>query len=148
MFQIRHGKADFAVRSPRVSRVRGPRGAALAIVIAALAALLLKPFCDPAFAAAGRVDMAPAVTTMAHGAAGFALPRSMPSEACCTDVADSSPLKLVELFIPRLPDAPLGAALFILAGLPLFAGSRQSVRFCLAAPPEQSFYARSARILR
>ena len=124
------------------------RGAALAIVVAALALLLLKPFCDLAFAAAGRVDMAPAVTTMAHGAAGFALPRSMPSEACCTDVADSSPLKLVELFIPRLPDAPIGAALFVLAGLPLFAGSRHSVRRSLAAPPERSFYARSARILR
>jgi len=148
MYRILQGRQAAAIPRWRTSRPGGTRGAALAIVIAALALLLLKPFCDLAFAAAGRVLIAPAATTMAHGVAGHAVPGTTPSGACCTDVADSALLMPAVPIIPWLPDAPLGAALFILAGLPLFAGSRQSVRFCLAAPPERSFYARSARILR
>jgi len=127
---------------------KGPHRAVLAVAIAALALLLLRPFCDLAFAAAGRVDVASAVTTMAHGAVGHAVPGTMPSEACCTDVSDRTLIKPVEPLIPWLLEAPLGAALFFLAALSLFASSRHSVRFFLAAPPERPFYARSARILR
>jgi len=102
------------------------RGAALAIVIAALATLLLWPYCGAA----------------EHPDSGTPL-----SESCCAQVSDGTVVTPAAL-VSWPSDAPPGAALFLLAGLPLFPGSRPAARFRPAAPPERSFYARSARILR
>lgn len=127
---------------------KGPHGAALAIVIAALALLLLRPFCDFAFAAADRGYIASAAAMAGHDVAGHANSGTPISEACCAVVGDETLVKPAEPVIPWIPEALLGAALFILVGLPLFASSRHAVRYSLAAPPARTFYARSARILR
>jgi len=126
----------------------GPHGAALAIVIAAFALLLLRPFCDLAFAAADHGHVAPAAAMAGYGVAGHADSETPKSETCCAMAWDESLVNPAELLSQGLPEMPLGAVLFLLAALPLFAGSRRSLRFCLAVPPERSFYARSARILR
>ena len=126
----------------------GPHSAALAIVIAAFALLLLRPFCDLTFAAADRAHAAPAATMAGHRIVGHAEPGIPLCDACCSIVSDGTLVYPAEPLVLRLPGAPLGAALFLLAGLPLFASWRYSARFYLAAPPERPFYARSARILR
>ena len=142
--EIPHGAAT----SPWVSKVRGPRGIALALLFAALALLVLRPFCDLAFAAAGQGDLTPAVATLEHPATGHADQGTTPSEACCIDIADEILVKPVEPLAAWMAGAPLGAALILFAGLPSFAGSRHMARRRLAAPPERPFYVRSARILR
>lgn len=132
-----------------VPRQRRTRGAALALVVAALALLVLKPFCDLAFAAAGNGEIAP-VPAMAvvHGIAGHPGPAAPESEACCASIADGTLIKPAESLISWMPDVSLGAAFIILAGLLPVAGSRNAARVRFAAPPERSFYIRSARILR
>jgi len=124
------------------------KGAALAIVITAVVLLLLRPLCGLAFSPAVQGDMAPAAVMAGHGAAGHADTGTPESVPCCASVSDGTLVNPAVLLSPGLPDAPLGAALFLLAGLPLFAMSQHSVRFRLTAPPERPFYARSARILR
>ena len=148
MLAILQDREATTVPGKRTTTMRGAGRAALALAVSALALLLLRPICDFAFAAAGRGGTAPAVTMIEHGVAGHADPAMPQSEACCTSAADETLLKSAEPLIASLPDVPLGAAFFLLAALPLFASSRTPARFCLAAPPERSFYARSARILR
>ena len=148
MFAILQGREAAAMAGRRTSMVHGAGRIALALATLALASLLLRPICDFALTAAGHGGAAPAVTVIEHGVAGHAGPAMPQSEACCTSAADETLLKSAEPLIASLPDVPLGAAFFLLAALPLFASSRTPARFCLAAPPERSFYARSARILR
>lgn len=148
MFKILQGKEGRAVTNLCASTARGPRGAALALVFVALALLLPRPFCDLAFAAASQSKAAPGVTTIVHGVAGHADTITPSSEACCANISDGTLVNPAGPLIPWLPDVPLGAALFVLAALPLFARPRHAVRCRLAAPPERHFYARSARILR
>lgn len=128
---------------------RRTRGAALALVVAALALLVLKPFCDLAFAAAGNGEIAPvAAMAVGHGIAGHPDPAAPESEACCASIADGTLIKPAEFLISWMPDVSLGAAFIVLAGLLPVAGSRNAARVRFAAPPERSFYIRSARILR
>ena len=148
MFAILQDREAAVLAGHRASMVRGAGRIALALAVSALALLLLRPICDFAFAAAGRGGTAPPVTMFEHGVAGHADPAMPQSEACCASAADETLLKPAEPLIAWLPDAQLGTAFFLLAALPLFAKSRTPARFCLAAPPERSFYARSARILR
>ena len=148
MFAILQNREAATVPGERTTIVRVAGGAALALAVLALAWLLLRPVCDFAFTAAGRGGTAPAVTMSESGVAGHADPAMPQSEACCASAADETLLKPAEPLIAWLPDAQLGAAFFLLAAVPLFARCRTPVRFCLAAPPERSFYARSARILR
>jgi hypothetical protein len=131
-----------------IRQSKGVHRAALAIVIAAFAMLLLRPFCDLAFAAAVQGDMAPAAAMAGHGTAGHAGSGTPLSTPCCAFVSNETLVNPAGLVSAGMPDALLGAALFLLVSLPLFARSRHSVRFCLAAPPNRPFYARSARILR
>lgn len=125
------------------------RGAALALVVAALALLVLKPYCDLAFAAAGNGAIASvAATAMGHGLAGHPVPAAPQSEACCASIADGTLINSAELLIPWMPDLSLDAAFIVLAGLLPVVGSRNAARFRLAVSPGRSFYLRSARILR
>lgn len=144
MFRIIQGKKAAPVTGPRRTR-----GAALALVVAALALLVPNPFCDLAFAAAGNSEIASlAAAAAGHGIAGHAEPAAPESEACCASIADGTLINSAELLIPRMPDVSLGAAFIVLAGLLPVAGSRNAARVRFAAPPERSFYIRSARILR
>ena len=140
-----------AILKRRVDHVRAkqraPHATALVLVFAALTLLLL-PFCDLRFATAGQGGIAPAVAPIGHGVAGYPEPAAPRSETCCTNIADEMLLKPAEPLIASMPGVPLGAALFLLAELPLFASARQAVKFRTGAPPERSFYVRSARILR
>ena len=149
MFEIFQNREAAAETSRRAAKARGGPAIAFALAVVALGLLLLRPICDSAFTAAGHGGIATAITTMiGHTVAGHPDPAAPQSEVCCASVADETLLKPAEPRIASLPDAPLGAAFFLLAALPLFASSRTPARFCLAAPPERSFYARSARILR
>ncbi len=148
MFKISQGKEGRAGANQRILTVRGRRGAALALVFVALALLLPRPFCDLAFAAASQSKTAPALTTIVHGVAGHADAVTQSSEACCANISDGTVVSPAGPLVPWLPDVSLGAALFVLAALPLFARPRHAARFRLAALPERHFYARSARILR
>jgi len=115
----------------------------------ALALLVLKPFCDLAFASTGNGNLAAgAVATTGLGMAGHPDPVAPESATCCASVADGTLINAAGPTNPRIPDLPLVAAFIVLAGLPPVAGSRHAARFRLAAPPERSFYLRSARILR
>lgn len=144
MFRIL--KVKLAAPAPRL---RTTRGAALALVVAALALLVLKPFCDLAFAAAGNGEIAPvAAKAIGHGLAGHPGPAAPESGACCASIADGTLINPAESLIPWMPDVSLGAAFIVLAGLLPVEGSRNAARVRLAAPPERSFYIRSARILR
>ena len=119
-----------------------------AVLAAALAVLALRPFCDLAFAGVGRGDCARLWAAAGQHAAEQPDPASDSTGECRVSINDANLVNPAEPLIPWVPDVPLGAALFILAGLPLFASSRNAVRFRLAVPPERPFYARSARILR
>ena len=144
MFRILQGKNAAPVPGPRRTR-----GAALALVVAALALLVLKPFCDLAFAAAGKGEIASvAAMAIGHGIAGHPGPAAPESGACCATIADGTLINPAESLIPWMPDVPLGAAFIVLAGLLPVAGSRNAAKLRFAAPPERSFYIRSARILR
>jgi len=132
-----------------VPRQRRTRGAALAIVVAALVLLVLKPFCDLSFAAASNGQVASAAATaIGHGIAGHPDPAAPEPEACCSSIADGTLIKPAESVVSWMPDVSLGAAFIVLAGLLPVAGSRNAARLRFAAPPERSFYIRSARILR
>lgn len=144
MFRNLQGKKPAPVPGPRRTG-----GAALAIVVAALALLVLKPFCDLAFAAAGNGEIASvAAMAIGHGIAGHPDPAAPESEACCASSADGTLINSADLLMPWMPDVSLGAAFIVLAGLLPVAGSRNAARLRFAAPPERSFYIRSARILR
>lgn len=146
MSDIPQRNQGLAATGPRISSVRWPRGSALAIVVLVLAFVLLRPFCD--LAAADQVHVAPTATVAGHGVAGHADSGTPLSAACCAQISAGTVVNPAASLVSWLSVAPLGAALFVLAGLPLFASSRHPARFRLAAPPERSFYARSARILR
>ena len=148
MFEILQNREAAAVTSPRTAKVRGALGIALALAVAALGLLLLRPICDSAFTAAGHGGIAPAVAMIGHAVAGHPDPAPPQSEACCASVADETLLKAAEPLVTWMPDATLRAALFVIAALPLLSSSRHSAKFRLAAPPERSFYVRSARVLR
>ena len=129
------------------AKQRGPRATALVLVFAALTLLLL-PFCELTLATAGQGGFAPAVASIGHGVAGHPEPAAPRSETCCTNIVDEMLLKPAEPLIASMPGVALGAALFLLAELPLSATTRHAVKFRPAALPERSFYLRSARILR
>lgn len=132
-----------------VPRPRSVRGAALALVVAALVLLLLKPFCDLAFAAAGNAEIASAaITAIGHSSAGQPGPAAPEYAACCASIVDETLINSAESLLPWIPDILFGAAFIVLAGLLPVAGLRNAARFRLAVPPERSFYLRSARILR
>jgi len=144
MFRI--PKDEKAVPVPGPRRMRG---GALALVVAALALLALKPFCDLAFAAAGNGEVASAaITAIGHGSAGHPGPAAPESVACCASIVDETLINSAEPLLPWMPDVPPGAAFIVLAGLLPAAGSRYAARIRLSFPPERSFYLRSARILR
>lgn len=124
-----------------------PRAVVLALVFAALGFLSLRPFCDFAFAAAYS-DHAQPVSAAAQGIHQDRGTGETPSGTCCAGIKDGTLLKPAEPLISWTPGGTLGAMLFAFSGLLLFARSRNAVRTPLAVPPERSYYARSARILR
>ena len=125
------------------------RGAAFALVVAALALLVLKPFCDLAFASSGDANSSTVVATAAgHAVAGHPGTEAPEAATCCATVSDATLINSAKSLVPRMPDVSLGAAFILLAGLVPVAGPRNAAKFGLAAPPERSFYVRSARILR
>ena len=148
MFAILLDREAATVPGDRTTMARSAGRIALALATLALASLLLRPVCDSAFTAAGHGGIAPAVAMIGHAVTGHPDPAPAQSEACCASAADETLLKPAEPLIASLPDAPLGAAFFVVAALPLFARTRTPARSYFAAPPERSFYARSARILR
>jgi len=128
---------------------RRKRGAAVALVVVALALLVLKPFCDFAFGGAGSGAIAAVASKSgAYGMAGHPGPAVPDSTGCCATISDETLIKPAEYFAPPAPGLSLGVALIALAGFAPAAGSRFPARHRPAAPPERSYYARSARILR
>ena len=119
----------------------------LVLVLAALAFVLLRPFCEFEYAAEANSGVAAFVAAAGHVAA--AQPRGeAPSGTCCSSVKDGTLVKPAELIASRTRGDSPGALLFASAGLLLFARSRNPAGRRLAALPERSFHARSARILR
>lgn len=118
----------------------------LALVFAALGFLSLRPFCDLAFAGTHN-DHARAVPAAAQGIHQDRDAGDAPSGTCCAGIKDGTLVKPAEPLISWTPGATLGATVFAFSGLVL-ARSRNPVRTPLAVPPERSYYARSARILR
>lgn len=136
-------------QAAQVPRPRSVRGVALAIAVAALALLVLKPFCDLAFASAGKGGFASAAAmTSGHAIPVHTGPATPDSAMCCASVTGGSLINSAESQVPWMPDISLGVAFIVLAGLLPVAGSRNAAWSRFAAPPERSFYLRSARILR
>ena len=131
---------------PRMARRRWR--AAVALAAAALALLLLRPFCDFAFAIGHPISIATAAMAAAHGEAAHVNPTIEPSESCCAIATDGTLLTSAEMLIRGGADAPLIAVLLVSSSLLLFARARDPARRLFAVLPERSFYARSARILR
>lgn len=119
----------------------------IAVLAAALGLLALHPFCDLAFAA-GHGDCTRLSSATGQHAAAESNPAGDSSVACGISVKDPTLVNPPEPLVSWTPGGVLVATLFAFAGLPLLASSRNSVRLRLASPPERSFYARSARILR
>lgn len=124
------------------------RAMMLALAFVALGFVSLRPFCELAFANGGHSDVATVVAVAGHFVAGHPDREDMPSAACCASVEDGTLVKPAEPLVSWTQGGLLGAVLFASAGLLLFARSRNPARRLLAVPPERSFYARSARILR
>lgn len=124
------------------------RQVSVVMLVAALALLALRPLCGLAFAGGTQSACARLWSAAGQHAAGHPGPASDSTAACRGNINDATLVKSGELPASWMPDEPPAAALLAFAGLLLFAGSRNAVRFRLAAPPERPFYARSARILR
>lgn len=128
-----------------------PRAVLFALVFAALGFLSLRPFCDLAFAgthSGTHSDPAHAVSAAAQGIHQDRGAGDTQSATCCARIKDGTLVKPAEPLISWTSGGTLGAALLAIAGLPLFARSSNPARSLLAVPPERSYYARSARILR
>ena len=124
-----------------------PRAVLFALVFAALGFLSLRPFCDLAFAGthSGHAHAVSAAVPGIHQDRGAGDPQP---GTCCARIKDGTLVKPAEPLILWAPGGPLGATLFALTGPLPFARSSDPVRTLLAVPPERSYYARSARILR
>lgn len=109
-----------------------------AAACAALLLVLVHPFCN--FAHAG--------SAIHHASAlnpdtGDTLPGT-----CCSDAEDGALMKPAEQFMPSTVGGTQGAAPVSWIRVPIFSRAKAATRITLAAPPERSYYARSARILR
>jgi len=119
----------------------------LALVFAALAFVLLRPFCELKYAGEANSGVAGFVAAAGHDAAAH--PRGeTPSGTCCSSVKDGTLVKPAELLTSWTRGDSPGALIFASAGLLLFARPRNPAGRRLAVPPGSSFYTRSARILR
>jgi len=124
-----------------------PRALLFALVFAALGFLSLRPFCELAFAGT-HSEHAQAVSAAALGIQQDRGTGDTRSGTCCARIKDGTLVKPAEPLISWTSGGTLGAALLAIAGLPLFAPSSNPARAHFAVPPERSYYARSARILR
>lgn len=117
-------------------------------LVAVLALLALRPFCDLALAGGAHGDCARLWSSAGQHAAGHPDPATDSTVECRGSIDDTTlvtPGEPLALWSPQAPPVP---ALLAFAGLLRFAGARNTVRFRLAVPPERPFYARSVRILR
>lgn len=120
----------------------------LAVILAALALLLLRPFCGLVSAGNGQSDVAGGVRAAGHVVAEHPDPGDALSGTCCATIKDGTLVKPAEPLVSWTAGGTLGTAVFAFTGLLLFAPSRNPVRILLAVPPQRSYYFRSARILR
>ena len=125
-----------------------PRAMMLALVFVALAFVSLRPFCQLAFANDGQSGVAGFVTAAGHAPAEHPDRGDTPCGTGCTSIKDGTLVKPAEPLASWTRSGSLGAVLFASTGLLLFVRSRNPARRLLVIPPERSFYARSARILR
>ena len=121
---------------------------ALALAFVALAFVLLRPFCEIEFSTDAHSYVASSVAGAGHVSAEHSDGGDTPSGVCCDSVKDGTLAKPAALLVSWNQGGSLGVVLFAATGLLLFARPRKPARWLLAAPPSQSFYARSARILR
>ena len=124
------------------------RAMLLALLFLALGFVSLRPFCEFAFANHGQGEVAGFVTAAGPAPAAHQDRGGAPSGVCCASIKDGTMVKPAELLASWTRGGSLGIVLFASASLLLFARPRAPARRVLAASPERSFYARSARILR
>lgn len=120
----------------------------LVLLFAALAFVLLRPFCEVEYAGDGNSGVAGLVSAAGYDNAAHAGRGDTHSGTCCSSVKDGTLVKRAELLTSWTRGDSPGALLFASAGLLLFARSRSPAGRRLAAPPGRTFYSRSARILR
>lgn len=125
-----------------------PQLVSLALMIIALGFAILHPYCELAFANGGNGPFAGFSAAEASPAAAQPCHEEESTTICCASVQDWTLVKQAGTLVSWTPGGTLGAVFFVIAGLPLIASSRGAARYRFAAPPERSFYARSARILR
>ena len=125
-----------------------PRLLVVALAFVALGFVSLRPFCEFAFANHGQGEVAGFVTAAGPAPAAHQDRGGAPSGVCCASIKDGTMVKPAELLASWTRGGSLGIVLFASASLLLFARPRAPARRVLAASPERSFYARSARILR
>lgn len=124
------------------------RALCVALALATLSVLLVRPFCDILLATSGNAGTA---LTAAHEADGHAHTRhgSDPSGTCCSSLGAGAPLAPSWL-IPTAGGG--GLQLALVAGLSVFLRSRfltlGAPRLAGAPPRSRPYHARSARIQR
>jgi len=118
------------------------RGVFLALATLALLAVLLRPACELLLTHGGSGSAFPAAgVSIGHG--------GEPAVRCCVSVSDGQPITQLQVLSggPRAPEKGASAApAAVIAGIALLP---RQVRWLRAQPHRpQSFYLRSARILR
>lgn len=133
-----------AARSAR----RRARSVLLALAFISLAFVLLRPFCELTFGSDGPNGVVGILYAGGHASTGRMDGGDSRSGTCCDSVKDGTLLTLVEPTALRAQGGSLAVLAFVSAGLLLLARPRNPAGKFLPAPPERSYYARSARILR
>jgi hypothetical protein len=136
---MRSGAGPLFGKAPRVL---------LALLIAALGVLALHPFCGLARTSPAHEGPPLALGDTAGLAAEHPQPAGLPSGRCCEGFASATVVKSADPLVPLLPAGVLGAIVAGFAGLLRFARAPFEAKPFPAFPPQPSFYARSARILR
>jgi len=109
-----------------------------AAAFAALLLALVHPFCSIPFVGTGAAHAA-----MSSPETGGTLP-----DTCCSDAKDGALAKPAGVLMASPAEDSFGAPLGSWIRLPASSHAGAVVDTALAAPPQRSYYARSARILR
>ena len=124
------------------------RGVIAAVALLAFALTILRPFCDVAFAAAGPDVHAHQIQGETRAAFEEHARHDPPGGDCCTSVGDWTPVPPLALPAAWMAGETPAAAPRAPIDRHIPAYAHRPARVAQAPPPERSFYARSARILR